>query len=123
MAKKVLICDDAPIIRLMLRDIIEFHGYEIAGEAGNGQEAVDLYKQLKPDIVTMDIIMPEKDGIAALSEILEFDKEAKIVMVTAIDQRESLMKAIRIGATDYIVKPFENDRVISAVKKALGEEK
>ena len=122
MGKKVLITDDAPIIRLMLKDIIEFSGYEVVGEATNGFEAVDMYKNLKPDVVTMDIIMPEKDGIEALEEILNFDPDAKVVMVTAIDQRDSLMKAIRIGATDYIVKPFENDRVISAVKKAFGEE-
>jgi two-component system chemotaxis response regulator CheY len=122
MAKKVLVTDDAPIIRLMIKDIIQYHGYEVVGEANNGAEAVELYKTLKPDLVTMDIIMPEKDGIQALEEILKYDPEAKVVMVTAIDQRESLMKAIRLGATDYIVKPFENERVISAVKKALGEE-
>lgn len=122
MAKKVLVTDDAPIIRLMIKDIIQYHGYEVVGEANNGAEAVELYKTLKPDLVTMDIIMPEKDGIQALEEILKYDPDAKVVMVTAIDQRESLMKAIRLGATDYIVKPFENERVISAVKKALGEE-
>ncbi len=119
MAKKILIVDDAPIIRLMLKDILEHYEYEIVGEAGNGNQAVEKYKQLKPDLVTMDITMPEKDGIEALGEILAFDKSAKVVMVTAIDQRDSLMSAIKIGAVDYIVKPFEEDRVISAVKKAL----
>lgn len=122
MSKKILIVDDAPIVRLMLKDIIEYHGYEICGEASNGQEAIEMYKEMKPELVTMDIIMPEKDGIEALEAILEFDPNAKVVMVTAIDQRESLMKAIRLGATDYIVKPFENDRVISAVMKAMGDE-
>jgi two-component system chemotaxis response regulator CheY len=122
MGKKVMIVDDAPIIRLMIKDILAFNNYEVIKECENGQDAVDSYKELKPDLVTMDIVMPEKDGIQALEEILEFDGNAKIVMVTAMDQRESLMKAIRIGATDYIVKPFEDDRVLSAVKKALGEE-
>jgi two-component system chemotaxis response regulator CheY len=122
MRKRILIVDDAPIIRLMIRDIIQGYGYEVVGECGNGQEGVEKYKELGPDLVTMDIIMPEKSGIEALQEILEFDENAKVIMVTAIDQREALIKAIRIGATDYIVKPFENDRVISAVKKALGEE-
>ncbi|NTV30248.1 MAG: response regulator [Candidatus Omnitrophica bacterium] len=122
MAKRILLVDDAPIIRLMIKDIlVECGGYEIVAEGATGKEALDLYKQLKPDLVTMDIVMPEMDGIQALEEILKFDPKAKVVMVTAIDQRESLMKAIRLGATDYIVKPFEADRVMSAVQKALGE--
>ncbi|MCK5579805.1 MAG: response regulator [Candidatus Omnitrophica bacterium] len=122
MGKKVIVVDDAPIIRLMLKDILEYNGYEVLCECANGQEAVDQFKALQPDLMTLDIVMPEKDGIAALEEILSIDENAKIVMVTAVDQRESLMKAIRAGATDYIVKPFENDRVVSAVKKAFGEE-
>lgn len=122
MGKRILLVDDAPIIRLMLKDILEYSGYEIVGEACNGMEGVQKFKELKPDLVTMDIIMPEQDGIAALEEILSIEANAKVVMVTAIDQRESLMKAIRTGATDYIVKPFEDERVLSAVKKALGEE-
>ncbi|MCA9408204.1 MAG: response regulator [Candidatus Omnitrophica bacterium] len=121
MSKRILVVDDAPIIRLMLSDILKFNNYEVVGEGCNGQEGVDKYKELKPDLVTMDIVMPEKDGIQAMTEILEFDKNAKVVMVTAIDQRESLMKAIRAGATDYIIKPFEQDRVLSAIKKAFGE--
>lgn len=117
--KRILVTDDAPVIRLMLKDILEHYGYEIVAEAGNGNQSVEQYKLLKPDLVTMDITMPEKDGIQALAEILAFDPKAKVVMVTAIDQRESLMKAIKLGAVDYIVKPFEDDRVISAVSKAL----
>ncbi|MBU1862721.1 MAG: response regulator [Candidatus Omnitrophica bacterium] len=119
--KRVLVCDDAPVIRLMLKDILQDSGYTVVGEAKNGIEAMQKFKELKPDIVTMDIIMPEKDGIDALVGILREDNEAKVVMVTAIDQRDSLMKAIRAGATDYIVKPFEDERVVLAVKKALGE--
>lgn len=122
MPKRILTVDDAPIIRLMIKDIlIECGGYDVVGEGSTGKEAVELYKQLKPDLVTMDIIMPEMDGIQALEEILKYDENAKVVMVTAIDQREALMKAIRLGATDYIVKPFEADRVMSAVQKALGD--
>lgn len=121
MGKKILIVDDAPIIRLMLKDILEYNGYEVVAECGNGNEAVAKFKEFKPDLVTMDIIMPEKNGITALEEILSIDKNAKVVMVTAIDQRESLMKAIHAGASDYIVKPFEEDRVLSAVKKVFEE--
>jgi two-component system chemotaxis response regulator CheY len=120
--KRVLIVDDAAVIRLMIRGILEYNGFEIVGEAKNGKEAVSLYKELKPDVVTLDIIMPEMDGVKALKEILEFDSSAKVIMVTAIDQRAKLMEAIRLGASDYIVKPFEEDRVLSAVKKTLKME-
>ncbi len=119
MSKKLLLTDDAPIIRLKLKNIVTEQGYEVVGEANNGEEAVKLYKDLKPDLVTMDIVMPEKTGIEALEEILAFDKAAKIIMVTAIDQRESLMKAIRLGAVDYVVKPFDDARVLEAISKAL----
>ena len=124
MSKRIVIVDDAPIIRLMIKDILtECGGYEVVAEGGTGKEAIALYQQHKPDLLTMDIVMPEMDGIDALEQILKADPNAKVVMVTAIDQREALMKAIRLGATDYIVKPFEADRVMSAVQKALGEEK
>lgn len=121
MKKTILLVDDAPIMRMMLKDVLEANDYEIIGEAGNGQEAIDVYKEVKPDLVTMDIIMPQMDGIEALKQILGFNPEAKVVMLTAIDQREYLMNAIRIGAVDYIVKPFEEDRILSAVSKALEE--
>jgi two-component system chemotaxis response regulator CheY len=120
MAGRILVVDDAPIIRLMLKDILVANGYEVVGEGGDGNEGVQKYKDLKPDLVTMDITMPEKDGIQALEEILTIDEDARVIMITAIDQRESLMDAIRSGATDYIIKPFETDRVLSAIKKALG---
>lgn len=121
MAGRILIVDDAPIIRLMLKDILVANGYEVVGEASDGNEGIQKYKELKPDLTTMDITMPEKDGIQALEEILAIDEEAKIIVITAIDQREALMEAIRAGATDYIIKPFETDRVLSAVKKAFGQ--
>ena len=122
MSGKILIVDDAPIIRLMLKDILVANGYQVVGEGNDGNEGVQLYKDLKPDVVTMDITMPEKDGIEALQEILEVNENAKVIVITAIDQRESLMEAIRAGATDYIIKPFETDRVLSAIRKAFGEE-
>jgi two-component system chemotaxis response regulator CheY len=124
MAKRIIIVDDASIIRLMIKDVLtECGGYDIIAECSNGREALEKYKELRPDLMTMDIVMPEMDGIQALEEVLKFDPAAKIVMVTAIDQRDALMKAIRLGATDYIVKPFEADRVMSAVQKALGDVK
>ena len=120
MNAKILLVDDAPIIRLKLKNILLKAGVTIVGEANNGQEAIEKYQLLKPDLMTMDIVMPVKDGIQALEEIMAMDKNARVIMVTAIDQRESLMKAIRLGAVDYIVKPFEDARVIEAVSKALG---
>jgi two-component system chemotaxis response regulator CheY len=117
---KVLIVDDASVVRMIIKGILEANGFQIVGEAKNGNEALDKYRELKPDAVTMDIIMPEADGIQGLRNILGFDKKAKVIMVTAIDQRESLMDAIKAGASDYIVKPFEDERVVTAVKKALG---
>ncbi len=120
MSRKLLLVDDAPIIRLKLKNILQAQNYEVVGEANNGVEAIEKYKELKPDLVTMDIVMPEKDGIEALGDILKIDSNAKVVMVTAIDQRDSLMKAIQLGAVDYIIKPFEDERVIEAINKAAG---
>jgi len=120
MKERIIIVDDAPIICLMLSDILTFNEYDIVAECKNGAEAVEKYAELKPDLITLDIIMPEMDGLTALEKILEINDKAKAIMVTAIDQRDSLMKAIRLGATDYIIKPFEEDRVLSAVQKALA---
>ncbi len=117
--KRIVLVDDAPVIRLMLRSVLENDDYDIVGEGGSGEEAVALFKELRPDLMTLDIVMPGKDGIQALQEILLMDPNAKVVMLTAIDQREYLMKAIRLGAMDYIVKPFEDDRVTAAVANAL----
>ena len=117
--KKILVVDDAKVIRMVIKQILTRHGFQVAGEAGNGREALEKYKELKPDAVTMDIIMPEVDGIQGLKEILAFDKQAKVIMISAIDQRDSLTDAIRNGATDYVVKPFEDDRMVTALKKYL----
>jgi len=116
MQKKVMLVDDAAIIRLILRDILTACGYEVVAECETGREAVEKYKELKPDLVTLDITMPEMSGLEALNEILKFDPQAKIVMVTAVDEKESLIRAVKLGASDYIVKPFEEERVIAAVK-------
>ena len=120
MAKKLLIVDDVPVIRMMLKRILQNNGYDVVAEAGNGKEAVEKYMELKPDLVTMDMTMPDKDGIETLEEILHFDQNAKVMIVSAIDQQESLLRAIKSGAVDYIIKPFDVERVVAAVKKAIG---
>jgi len=117
---KVLVVDDAAFMRMMLKDILLKGGFEIAGEATNGTEAVRLYQELKPDLVTMDITMPEVDGIAAVKEIKKIDPNAKVVMVSAMGQQAMVIEAIQAGASDFIVKPFQPDRVLEALKKALS---
>ncbi|HNY12271.1 MAG TPA: response regulator [Candidatus Wallbacteria bacterium] len=119
MSKRILVVDDALIMRMMIKDILSVSGYEICGEAVDGFDAIEKYKQLKPDLVTMDIIMPKCSGIEALKEIIKADAKARIIVITAIDQREALMDAIKSGAKDFIVKPFDEERVISAISKAL----
>lgn len=119
--RRILVVDDAKVIRMVIKQILTRHGFQVAGEAGNGREALEKYKELKPDAVTMDIIMPEVDGIQGLKEILAFDKQAKVIMISAIDQRDSLTDAIRNGATDYVVKPFEDDRMVTALNNIFGE--
>lgn len=117
---RVLIVDDATFMRMMVKDILEKNGYEVIGEANNGIKAVELYKSEKPDIVTMDITMPEMDGIEAVKQIKAFDPSAKIVMCSAMGQQSMVMDAIKAGAKDFIVKPFQADRVLEAIKKVLG---
>jgi two-component system chemotaxis response regulator CheY len=121
MPKRVLIVDDAIFMRNMLRDIFTAGGFEVAGEAANGLEAVDKYKELKPDIVTMDIVMPFKSGIEATREIVAADAEAVVVMCSALGQESLVMEAIEAGATDFIVKPFKQEDVLQVVRKVLGE--
>lgn len=120
MAERILIVDDAAFMRMMVKDILEKNGFEIAGEASDGAEAIEKYKELSPDLVTLDITMPEKDGITALKEIKEIDPEAKIIMCSAMGQQAMVIDAIQAGAKDFIVKPFQADRVIEAIKKALN---
>jgi two-component system chemotaxis response regulator CheY len=120
MGTKVLIVDDAAFMRMMLRDILAKNGFEVVGEADNGKVAVQMYGELKPDVVTMDITMPEMDGIAAVKEIKANDPNAKVVMVSAMGQQAMVIEAIRSGAADFIVKPFQPDRVLEALGKALS---
>ena len=120
---RVLIVDDAIFMRRMLSDIVRGAGHEVAGEACDALEAVKKYEELRPDVVTMDIVMPRQgdmDGIGALRRILEIDPSARIVMVSALGQQEMILEAMRIGAKDFIVKPFDDVRIVSAVEKAIG---
>ena len=120
MAKSVLICDDAAFMRVMIKDILTKNGYEVAGEAENGIRAVEKYAETKPDLVMMDITMPEMDGIQALKKIKEADPGATIIMCSAMGQQAMVIESIQSGAKDFIVKPFQADRVLEAVKKAIG---
>ncbi|MFT8392726.1 MAG: response regulator [Liquorilactobacillus ghanensis] len=120
MGKKILIVDDAVFMRIKLKDILEKNGYEVAGEAQNGQEAFDKYQETKPDLVTMDITMPEVDGLESLKMIRKADANAKVIMCSAMGQQGMVMDAIRAGAIDFIVKPFDTERVIKALDKAFS---
>ncbi|WP_186429867.1 response regulator [Clostridium sp. BSD9I1] len=117
---KVLIVDDAAFMRMMIKDILEKNGFEVIGEANNGLKAVELYKKERPDVVTMDITMPDMDGIQAVKEIKAMDPDAKIIMCSAMGQQGMVMDAIKAGAKDFIVKPFQADRVLEAIKKVIG---
>ena len=120
MGKRVLICDDAAFMRMMIKDILTKNGYEIAGEAENGAIAVEKYSELQPDLVLMDITMPEMDGIQSLKKIRANDGNANVIMCSAMGQQAMVIEAIQSGAKDFIVKPFQPDRVLEAVKKVIG---
>ena len=120
MAKNILICDDAAFMRMMIKDILSKNGYNVAGEAENGAKAVEKYNELKPDLVLMDITMPEMDGIQALKKIKETDPSALVIMCSAMGQQAMVIESIQAGAKDFIVKPFQADRVLEAVKKVIG---
>ncbi|EOT26030.1 chemotaxis protein CheY [Eubacterium sp. 14-2] len=120
MAKNILICDDAAFMRMMIKDILTKNGYNIAGEAENGLKAVEKYNETKPDLVLMDITMPEMDGIQALKQIKASDPSACIIMCSAMGQQAMVIEAIQSGAKDFIVKPFQAERVLEAVKKVVG---
>jgi two-component system chemotaxis response regulator CheY len=116
---RVLIVDDAAFMRMMLKDLLVKNGFEVIGEANNGIKAVEMYKMEKPDVVTMDITMPEMDGIEAVKAIKQINPSAKIIMCSAMGQQGMVMEAIKAGARDFIVKPFQADRVIEAISKAI----
>ncbi|HEV7495157.1 MAG TPA: response regulator [Baekduia sp.] len=120
MMARVLVVDDAAFMRKMVSDALTGGGHEIVGEAANGAEAVQRFQELRPDIMTLDITMPEKDGLTALREIIAVDPSAKVVMCSALGQESKVLESIKLGAKDFVVKPFQVDRVLSAVEKALG---
>ncbi|WP_170007404.1 response regulator [Bacillus fonticola] len=120
MAHKILIVDDAAFMRMMIKDILSKNGYDVVGEAQDGAQAVEKYKELAPDLVTMDITMPEKDGITALKEIKAINPSAKVIMCSAMGQQAMVIDAIQAGAKDFIVKPFQADRVLEAINKTLS---
>ncbi len=116
---KVMVVDDAKFMRVRLSKLLSGHGFEVV-EAENGEEAVQVYKAEHPDAVLMDITMPQKTGIEALAEIRGFDPQAKVIMLTALGQESMVVQAVQAGARDYVVKPFDPDRVMLALKKVLG---
>ena len=118
--KRVMVCDDAAFMRMMIKDILVKNGYEIAAEAENGLKAVEQYPEAKPDLVLMDITMPEMDGIEAVRRIKTLDPNANIIMCSAMGQQAMVIEAIQAGAKDFIVKPFQANRVLEAVRKVLG---
>jgi two-component system chemotaxis response regulator CheY len=119
MAVNVLIVDDLAFIKIVLRDIIEKAGFRVVGEASNGEQAISIYQDTRPDVVLMDITMPGMDGLTALKKIRELDAAARVIICSALGQQQLIVQAIQLGARDYIVKPFQPQRVISALKKAL----
>ena len=120
MAKNILICDDAAFMRMMIKDILTKNGYNVVGEAENGAKAVEKYNELKPDLVLMDITMPETHGIQALTAIKAADSSAMVIMCSAMGQQAMVIESIQSGAKDFIVKPFQQDRVLEAVRKVVG---
>ena len=119
MAVNVLIVDDLTFIKIVLRDIIEKAGFRVVGEASNGEQAITQYQDTRPDVVLMDITMPGMDGLTALKKIREIDSAARVIICSALGQQQLIVQAIQLGAKDFIVKPFQPQRVVAALKKAL----
>lgn len=120
MSKRILIVDDAAFMRMMIKDILTKNGYDVVAEAADGAQAIEKYNEHQPDLVTMDITMPEVDGITALKEIKKINPSAKVIMCSAMGQQAMVIDAIQAGAKDFIVKPFQADRVIEAISKTLA---
>jgi two-component system chemotaxis response regulator CheY len=118
--KKVLIVDDAVVMRMMIKNILSKSGYDIVGEAENGLQAVEKYKALQPDIVTMDMVMPDMDGIAAVKAIVAEYPQAKIIMCTSMGQQALVVEAIQAGAKSFITKPFQPPKIVEAIEKVLA---
>ncbi len=117
---RVLVVDDAAFMRKLLTDALVSGGHEVVGEAGDGNQAVSRWQELRPELTTLDITMPEKDGLAALAEIMAIDPSAKVIMCSALGQEGKVLEAVKLGAKDFVVKPFQPPRVLEAVDKALG---
>ena len=117
---RVLVVDDAAFMRKMVSDVLLGGGHEVVGEAGDGVEAVERYQELRPEVTTLDITMPEKDGLTALREIIACDPGAKIVMCSALSQESKVLEAVKCGAKDFIAKPFQAGRVLSAIEKVVA---
>ncbi|MEE8116584.1 MAG: response regulator [Gemmatimonadales bacterium] len=120
MSHTILVCDDAMFMRTMISDILSQAGFDIVGEAATGLQAVEKYRQLKPDLVTMDIVMPDMSGIDAVREIIKDDPNARVLMCSAMGQQALVAEAIQAGAKDFLVKPFQPSRVLEAVQRVLG---
>ncbi len=120
MGHRVLVCDDAIFMRTMISDILSGAGYDVVGEAETGVQAIERYRDLKPDLVTMDIVMPDMGGIDAVREIIKHDPDAKVLMCSAMGQQALVVEAIQAGAKDFVVKPFQPSRVLEAVQRVLG---
>lgn len=121
MATSVLIVDDAVFMRTVLKKMLVEEGYEVAGEASNGAEAIKKASELNPDVVTLDITMPEMDGVTALPEIMKASPESKVIMCSAMGQQPMVVEAIKNGAKDFIVKPFQKARVLQAIENVMGK--
>lgn len=117
---KVLVVDDAAFMRMVLKQMLQSNGYEVVGEAGNGKEALRMYELHKPDVITMDITMPEMDGVEATRQLMAHDCNARILMCSAMGQKEMVISAITAGAKDFVIKPFQEDRVIAAIQKIVA---
>ena len=120
MGKRVLVTADTAFMRMTLRNVLEKNGFEVVGEAADGEESVALYQELRPDVVTMDITMPKMDGITAIKKILEIDPNAKVIVCSAMGQKPMVIEALNAGAKDFLVKPFQPERIIEALRKVAG---
>ena len=117
---RILVVDDAAFMRKMVSDALTKGGHEVVGEAGNGTEAIERFQELKPELTTLDITMPEKDGLQALKDIIALDPDARVIMCSALGQESKVLEAVKSGAKDFVVKPFQPDRILDAAAKAVA---
>lgn len=120
MGKRVLVVDDQPFMRMVVKNVLVPNGFEVVGEAADGKAAIEQYQKLKPDLVTMDVVMPQLDGLGALKAIRELDPTAKVLMVSSAGQHSMVAEAMRVGAAGYVLKPFQAPQMLQAVQQAMG---